>query len=117
MLGHDVASAAVQAGHEPLVFSHDELDIRVASAVAQATADAKPDAIINCAAWTNVDGAEDDEAHATEVNAAGAGHCASAATAAGAWTLHISSDYVFDGSKRDPYLESDRTGPVSAYGR
>jgi dTDP-4-dehydrorhamnose reductase len=117
MLGQDVASAAVQAGHEPLVFSHDELDIRVARAVAQAAADAKPDGIINCAAWTNVDGAEDNETDATEVNGAGAGHCARAAAAAGAWTLHVSSDYVFDGSKRNPYVESDRPGPVSAYGR
>jgi len=117
MLGQDVASAAVEAGHEPLSLSHQELDIGDPRAVRQATADAEPDVIVNCAAWTNVDAAEDNEVDATEVNGAGAGHCARAATAAGAWTLHVSSDYVFDGSKRDPYLESDRPRPVSAYGR
>jgi dTDP-4-dehydrorhamnose reductase len=117
MLGQDVASAAVAAGHEPLVFSHEELDISDPRAIQEATAGAQPDVIVNCAAWTNVDGAEEHEIDATEVNGAGAGHCARAATGSGAWTLHVSSDYVFDGSKRDPYLESDPPGPVSAYGR
>ena len=50
------------------------------------------------------------------INGAGAGNVARAASAAGAWTIHISSDYVFDGSKREPYVESDATGPVSRYG-
>ncbi len=117
MLGQDVARAADEAGHEPLGLSHGELDIADAPAVHEATSNAKPDVVVNCAAWTNVDGAEDHEADAAEVNGAGAGYVAAAAAAAGAWTLHVSSDYVFDGSKRDPYLESDRTRPVSAYGR
>jgi dTDP-4-dehydrorhamnose reductase len=79
--------------------------------------DARPDAVINCAAWTGVDAAEEHEQRATAVNGAGAGHVARAATSVGAWTIHVSSDYVFDGSKRSPYLESDPTGPLSAYGR
>ena len=62
-----------------------------------AVAAARPDAVINCAAWTNVDGAESAEAEAHAVNGAGAGHVARAAAAAGAWTVHVSSDYVFDG--------------------
>ncbi len=73
--------------------------------------------MINCAAWTNVDGAEAEEEAATSVNGAGAGHVAEAAHAVGAWTVHVSSDYVFDGAKRTPYVESDRVGPLSAYGR
>jgi dTDP-4-dehydrorhamnose reductase len=75
------------------------------------------DAAINCAAWTDVDGAEQDEDGAVSVNGAGAGNVARAAAAAGAWTVHVSSDYVFEGCKRSPYLESDEVGPLSAYGR
>jgi dTDP-4-dehydrorhamnose reductase len=78
---------------------------------------AGPDAVINCAAWTNVDGAETEEAAATAVNGAGAGHVAGAAAELGAWTIHVSSDYVFDGLARAPYVESSPTGPLSAYGR
>jgi dTDP-4-dehydrorhamnose reductase len=88
-----------------------------AAAVARALADARPDVVINSAAWTNVDGAETDEAGALAVNGAGAGNVARAAAERGAWTIHVSSDYVFDGSKRSPYLESDPVGPLSAYGR
>ena len=73
--------------------------------------------MINCAAWTDVDGAESDEAAAQAVNGDGAGNVAAAADAAGAWTIHVSSDYVFDGTKATPYVESDPTGPASAYGR
>jgi dTDP-4-dehydrorhamnose reductase len=117
MLGQDVCEAAAAAGAEVSAFARAALDITDATAVTAAVADARPDAVINCAAWTDVDGAEDDEAAATAVNGAGAGHVAAAAAAAGAWTLHVSSDYVFDGSKRTPYVESDAVGPVSAYGR
>ncbi len=117
MLGQDVRSAADAAGHEALAFSHAELDITDPVAVHEAVSGAHPEAVVNCAAWTNVDGAEDEEREATNVNGAGAGHLARAAAAAGAWTVHVSSDYVFDGAKHSPYLESDPTGPVSAYGR
>jgi dTDP-4-dehydrorhamnose reductase len=117
MLGQDVAGAAQRGGHEVAGFSHAELDITDPAAVREAVLDLKPDVVVNCAAWTNVDGAEEGEPEATAVNGAGAGLVASAATAAGAWTLHVSSDYVFDGGKRAPYLESDPTGPISAYGR
>src|SRR6202020_1226593 len=86
-------------------------------AVSRAVTDARPDAVINCAAWTKVDAAEEHEQEATLVNGAGAGHVARAAASVGAWTIHVSSDYVFDGSKGCPYLESDPTGPLSAYGR
>jgi dTDP-4-dehydrorhamnose reductase len=80
-------------------------------------AGARPDVVINCAGWTDVDGAEGAFDAAVEVNGAGAGNVARAAAAAGAWTIHISSDYVFDGAKREPYVESDPVQPISAYGR
>jgi dTDP-4-dehydrorhamnose reductase len=117
MLGRDVGSAALAAGHEPIALARAELDIADPEAVRVAVAAASPDAVVNCAAWTDVDGAEDQEPAATAVNGLAAGHVAAAARSAGAWTVHVSSDYVFDGAKREPYLESDRVGPLSAYGR
>jgi dTDP-4-dehydrorhamnose reductase len=117
MLGQDLVAAASAAGHDVLALPRAELDIVDGAAVAQALGAARPDIVVNCAAWTNVDGAEADEAGALAVNRDGAGNVARAAAAAGAWTVHLSSDYVFDGSKRDPYIESDAVGPLSAYGR
>ena len=117
MLGQDLLAAAQAAGHELLAFPRADLDITDAAAVSRVFADARPDVVINSAAWTNVDGAESDEAGALAVNGTGAGNVARSAAACGAWTLHVSSDYVFDGSKRSPYVESDPVAPLSAYGR
>jgi len=117
MLGQDVGKAARVAGHEPIALTRAELDIADPATVTRAFADARPDVVVNCAAWTKVDAAEEHEQDATAINGAGAGHVAAAAASVGAWTIHVSSDYVFDGSKRSPYLESDPTGPLSAYGR
>ncbi len=117
MLGHDVQRAAEAAGHAPVAIPRPSLDITDPAAVAAAVQAAAPDVVVNCAAWTDVDGAEARFGDALAVNGAGAGHVAAAAHAVGAWTIHVSTDYVFDGSKREPYLESDPVGPVSAYGR
>jgi dTDP-4-dehydrorhamnose reductase len=117
MLGQDVVAAVSAAGHQVIGYSRAELDITDADAVASAVSSARPDVVVNCAAWTDVDGAERDEAGALAVNDRGAGHVAAAAAACGAWTIHVSTDYVFDGTKRSPYLESDDVGPLSAYGR
>jgi len=117
MLGQDVAAVATAAGLETVALSRAELDVTDAGAVGDAVSSARPRAVVNCAAWTDVDGAESDEAEALAVNGAGAGNVARAAAQAGAWTIHVSSDYVFDGTKREPYVESDHTNPLSAYGR
>jgi dTDP-4-dehydrorhamnose reductase len=117
MLGHDVTAAATRAGHEVTPLSRRELDVRDAAATRAAVADARPDAVLNCAAWTDVDGAEASEDAATEVNGAGAGNVAAAAAAAGAFVVHVSTDYVFDGSATSPYVESSPAAPQSAYGR
>ena len=77
----------------------------------------QPAVIVNCAAFTNVDGCETQEELATRVNGAGPGYLAAAAKAVGAILVHISTDYVFSGDKGTPYLESDPTAPISAYGR
>jgi dTDP-4-dehydrorhamnose reductase len=110
MLGGSVVAAAEQAGHEPVPLSRSDLDITDRTAVAAAVRD---EVVINCAAFTDVDGAEAEEDLATLVNGDAAGYLASAARA----IVQPSTDYVFDGSKRAPYVESDPTGPRSAYGR
>lgn len=117
MLGHDLVSAARAAGFETLAPTHGALDVTDATSLEAAISAASPDVVVNCAAWTDVDGAEAAAGAAQAVNAAGAGAVARAASRVGAWTIQISSDYVFDGAKDTPYLESDATAPLSAYGR
>jgi dTDP-4-dehydrorhamnose reductase len=114
MLGRDVMALA---GAQAVGLTHAELDIADAAATAEAVAAAEPDAVLNCAAYTNVDGAEEEPERAMAVNGEGAGNVAAAAARAGASVLYVSSDYVFDGTKREPYVESDPTGPISSYGR
>jgi dTDP-4-dehydrorhamnose reductase len=118
MLGSDVQAAAAAAGHETVALTRADLDIADLQAVAGAVARARPDAVINCAAYTDVDGAEapQEQPLAHAINGAGAGHVAAAAAQAGAWVVHVSSDYVFDGTKRTPYVESDAANPMSVYG-
>jgi dTDP-4-dehydrorhamnose reductase len=98
MLGHDVVRAARERGHDVVGLSHDKLEVTDEAAVAAAIAAARPDAVVNCAAWTDVDGAESDP---------------------GARIVHVSTDYVFGGNRQqaaEPYVESDPTGPRSVYG-
>lgn len=123
MLGLDVIKAAQRAGHQPLAFARGEVDITDEQAIADALSRTQPDAVINCAAWTNVDGAESESEQAYEVNAAAAGRLAEAAGARGLPLLHVSTDYVFDGNpprdakgQKRAYFESDPTGPISVYG-
>jgi dTDP-4-dehydrorhamnose reductase len=117
MLGRDVMLAAGNAGHQVIGFGHAELDIGDAGAVDAKIGGERPDVVINCAAWTDVDGAEEAEEAATRVNGEGAGNVAAAAASVGASVVYVGSDYVFDGSKGAPYVETDQTAPLSAYGR
>ncbi len=95
------------------------IDISDGESVARAFREAKPDAVINGAAFTNVDLCETQESAATAVNGTGAGLVADACSTAGIPLLHVSTDYVFDGTIPAPgeYSEEDATGPLSAYGR
>ena len=77
----------------------------------------RPDIVINCAAFTNVDGCETQEDLAVQVNGTAVGFLAEAVRRIDATLVHISTDYVFDGNKREPYLEEDKVAPQSAYGR
>jgi dTDP-4-dehydrorhamnose reductase len=117
MLGRDVAQAARAVNHEPIALGHDELDITDREAVERAVIESKPGAIVNCAAWTDVDGAEYHPDEALAANGAGAGIVAAAAAALNVPVICPSSDYVFDGRRGDGYVESDETNPLSAYGR
>ncbi|HEY8808809.1 MAG TPA: dTDP-4-dehydrorhamnose reductase [Solirubrobacterales bacterium] len=117
MLGRDVMLAAGNAGHQVVGYGHAELDIGDGAAVGAKVEGERPDVVINCAAWTDVDGAEESEEEATAINGAGAGNVAAAAATVGASVVYVGSDYVFDGSKGAPYVETDQTAPLSAYGR
>ena len=116
MLGQDFLRAARLANHQVTGLAHGEADITDSAAVARAVESEAPDTVVNCAAYTNVDGAEEHAAEARRVNADGARNVALAAANVGASVLYPSSDYVFDGSKRTPYVESDEPSPLSSYG-
>lgn len=94
-----------------------QLDVSDPPQVSRAFAEHRPELVFNLAAYTRVDAAESDEAHATAVNGAGAGNVARACKAAGARLIQVSTDYVFDGRSTRPWLEDDQVGPLSAYGR
>jgi dTDP-4-dehydrorhamnose reductase len=117
MLGRDVVREAEQAGHEVSRLGREELDIADAAAVDRVVRNERPEALVNCAAWTDVDGAEENLQQATLVNGEAAGSLARATAATGCKVVYPSSDYVFDGSKESPYVESDAVGPLSAYGK
>jgi dTDP-4-dehydrorhamnose reductase len=123
MLGLDVLRAGERAGHELVGLTRSELDVTDPDGVRGALERVAPDAVLNCAAWTDVDGAQSHPGQAHAVNAAGAGNLADASARSGIRLLHVSTDYVFDGSPPlDPegrpraYVESDPTGPRSVYG-
>src|SRR5260370_16922389 len=113
-LGRDLQQGLRGAQRPP--FDHRRRDSADARAVNAAVDRVRPDWIINAAAFNDVDGAEQAPEQAFAVNAAGAGYLAAAAARVGAAILHISTDYVFDGSKGSPYTEKDRPNPLSAYG-
>ena len=117
MLGRDVLLAAGNAGHDVVGYGRAELDVTNPATLGRKLDLERPDVVINCAAWTDVDGAEDAEESAFAVNGAGAGNVAAAADEIEARILHVSTDYVFDGSKGSPYVESDQPAPLSAYAR
>ncbi|HST32679.1 MAG TPA: dTDP-4-dehydrorhamnose reductase [Solirubrobacteraceae bacterium] len=128
MLGRDVVRAGERAGHELVEVDLPELDITDEQMVERLLArlldeEGGLDAVVNCAAWTDVDGAESKHEQARAVNATGAGILARAAARAELPLLHLSTDYVFDGvapldgeGRPRPYVESDPTGPRSVYG-
>ncbi len=105
------------AGHVVLTAARPELDLGgSADAIADVLAAASPDVIVNAAAYTAVDQAEQEADLAFAINARGAEAVAKGAAALGVPLLHLSTDYVFDGTKTQPYVEDDPTCPTSVYG-
>lgn len=117
MLGHRVCDVARVHGWEVVAADRAGLDVTDRAAVDELLGASRPAAVVNCAAWTDVDGAEADEAAAAAVNAEGAGNLAAAAAAVGARIVYVSTDYVFAGDAPEPYAEDAPTGPATAYGR
>ena len=114
LLGADVMAALAAAGVPSCGLDLPELDITDEAALRVAI---NTPVVINCAAYTDVERAEDDEALALRVNAEAAGSIGRIAADAGAYVVHISTDFVFDGDKLGAYTEADLPNPISAYGR
>ena len=115
MLGRDMVERLEGEGEVVRALRREDLDVTDAQACRRAVADA--DVVVGCAAWTAVDDAEDREADAFAVNATGAHNLATAAAAAGALMVQVSTDYVFAGDAGAPYAEDAALAPRSAYGR
>ncbi len=115
-LGTDLVLSAQKSGHEVIATNHASLDITDKSLVGRVVGDAKVDAIIHAAAWTAVDACESDTQKAMAVNRDGTANIVAAARESGARVIYISTDYVFDGTKSTPYIESDLPNPQSVYG-
>ena len=109
--------AVCPSHHELTTFTHAELDIGDHHAVMQTLVPLAPELIVNAAAYTDVDGCESERRRAFRDNGLGPQSLALAARACGAVLIHVSTDYVFDGEKGEPYDELDAPNPLSAYGR
>jgi dTDP-4-dehydrorhamnose reductase len=116
-LGQELTRLAAARGTPMHALAHGEADIADGGAVAAALARWKPELLVNAAAYTKVDLAETNADDARKGNEIGPGVLAGACAAAGIPMVHVSTDYVFDGSKQDPYRETDPVCPISAYGR
>ncbi len=116
-LGIDVVDHARSLDDEVVAVAKADLDITDADAVRRLLDEVRPDAVINAAAYTAVDACETNEALAFAVNADAVGHLSAACELVGAHLVHVSTDYVFDGTLDRPYREDDSTNPQSVYGR
>jgi dTDP-4-dehydrorhamnose reductase len=116
ILGHKVLEACPE-GWEMKGVDIEDFDITSSKDCRSALESHAPRLLINCAAFTDVDRCETEYETAYRVNAIGAGNLARAASEQGAEIIHVSTDYVFDGEKREPYYEDDPVCPMSAYGR
>jgi dTDP-4-dehydrorhamnose reductase len=116
-LGQELTRLAADRGTPMHALAHADADIADDGAVAGALARWKPELLVNAAAYTKVDLAETNADEARKGNEIGPGVLAGACAAAGIPMVHVSTDYVFDGSKPDPYRETDPVCPISAYGR
>lgn len=113
-VGHDLINAFVD--DEVEAYDHQSLDITDTKLVTEVITTSRPDAIVHAAAWTAVDACESDPKKAHLINATASGAIAASAREVGAHLTYFSTDYVFDGTKPSPYLETDTPNPQSVYG-
>mgnify|MGYP000091101035 CR=1 FL=1 len=117
LLGSEFLRAARERSWAVVAPSRAEMDITDVSACVRVVGTESPDWVVHCAAFTAVDAAEEESGQAMRVNRDGSANVARAAAKAGAGMVHISTDYVFDGTLKRPYQEDDATSPQSVYGR
>ncbi len=117
MVGRDLRDALTARDEDFVALTRGDLDVTDSGRVNAAVEEHAPAVIVNCAAYTKVDQAEVEESLANAINGSAVEVLAAAANAAGALLVHLSSDFVFDGTSRVPYDVTDATGPLSAYGR
>src|ERR1700757_4179221 len=117
MLGRDLTALLTARDEEFTALARGGLDLTDPDAVMAAVSSVKPDVVVNCAAWTAVDAAEEHEAEALAINGRGAANLAAACAEARALLVPPSTDYVFDGHAGQPYAEDAPTAPAGAYGR
>jgi len=116
-LGADVVAHCVRLGDDVIAADRARLDVTDRSAVRDLIAATRPEAVINAAAYTAVDACEEHEAEAALVNETAVRWLADASASVGAHLVHVSTDYVFDGTLDRPYREDDEPNPMTAYGR
>jgi dTDP-4-dehydrorhamnose reductase len=114
-VGHELVTALAPLGRV-IAVGRDRLDLTQPDSIVRCVRDTVPDIIVNAAGYTSVDGAESEADLARQVNAIAPGILAEEAKRAGALLVHYSTDYVYDGSKEDIYLENDTPNPVNVYG-
>lgn len=117
MLAYALVPLLRARGHEVVALDRAALDVTDEAAVHARISAERPDAVVQCAAYTAVDRAEEDEAEAVRVNATATGYVARACDSVGAWLVYPSTDYVFSGAATVPYRPDDPPDPVNAYGR
>jgi dTDP-4-dehydrorhamnose reductase len=115
-LGKDVAAAFLAQGDEVAALTHEDVEVTSPDSVKQCLESARPELVINTAAFHNVNRCEDEPARAFAVNALGARNVAQVTDLLEAKLVHISTDYVFDGTKSTPYIEEDQPRPLNVYG-
>ena len=115
-LGSDVCAAFQQAGHNVAALNHEQIELASPDSAQAALEAARPELVVNTAAFHNVEKCETDAAAAFAVNALGARNLARVTSRLGAALMHISTDYVFDGGKSTPYVEQDAPAPLNVYG-
>ncbi len=117
LVGRALVKECTSHGDEVLAYDHKALDIGNAVAVETVIGQQRPDAVVNCAAWTDVDGCESDPERAERVNSLGPENLARASHKADSVLITISTDYVFDGRKEGFYTQRDQPLPISVYGK